>query len=88
MMTSQNTGPFMFFRQLMADGVDCMFGNPGSSEESLLDALTSPEFKDFRYYLALHEGTAVATADAYARASLPTRRERPRMATPRDRSAA
>ena len=67
-MRNENTGRFAFFRQLIADGITCMFGNPGSSEENLFDALRSPEFKDFRYYLALHEGLAVAIADAYARA--------------------
>ena len=70
-MQNENTGRFAFFRQLLADGVTCMFGNPGSSEENLFDALRSPEFKDFRYYLALHEGAAVAIADAFARASPP-----------------
>ncbi len=70
-MRNENTGRFAFFRQLLADGVTCMFGNPGSSEENLFDALRSPEFKDFRYYLALHEGPAVAIADAFARASPP-----------------
>ncbi|MEZ5785367.1 MAG: thiamine pyrophosphate-binding protein [Xanthobacteraceae bacterium] len=70
-MTARNddTGRFAFFRQLQADGITCMFGNPGSSEENLLDALQSPEFKDFRYYLGLHEGPTVAIADAYARAT-------------------
>ena len=68
-MANADSGRFAFFRQLMADGIDCMFGNPGSSEENLLDALSSPEFEDFRYYLALHEGPAVAMADAYARAA-------------------
>lgn len=66
---NDNTGRFAFFRQLRADGITCMFGNPGSSEENLLDALQSPEFQDFRYYLALHEGPAVAIADAFARAT-------------------
>ncbi len=61
-------GRFALLRQLRADGITCLFGNPGSSEENLLDALTYEEFQDFRYYLALHEGTAVAMADAYARA--------------------
>ena len=63
-----NTGRFALLRQLLADGITCMFGNPGTSEQNLLDALRDPEFKDFRYYLALHEGTAVAIADSYARA--------------------
>jgi benzoylformate decarboxylase len=63
-----NTGRFALLRQLVTDGITCMFGNPGTSEQNLLDALRDPEFKDFRYYLALHEGTAVAMADSYARA--------------------
>ena len=70
-MSNRNTGRYAFFRQLMADGITCMFGNPGSSEESLLDVLGDPEFRDFRYYLALQEGSAVAMADAYARAAAP-----------------
>jgi benzoylformate decarboxylase len=62
-------GRFAVVRQLIANGITCMFGNPGSSEENLLDALRAPEFSGFTYYLALHEGPAVAMADSYARAS-------------------
>jgi benzoylformate decarboxylase len=71
--SNTNTGTFAFLRQLVADGIPCIFGNPGSSEENLLDALASPEFKDLSYYLALQEGTVVGMADAYARAT-PARR--------------
>jgi benzoylformate decarboxylase len=67
-MSNRDTGRFAFFRQVMADGITCMFGNPGSSEENLLDALSDPAFKDFSYYLALQEGSVVGMADAYARA--------------------
>jgi benzoylformate decarboxylase len=67
-MPNRDTGRFAFFRQVMADGITCMFGNPGSSEENLLDALNDPTFKDFAYYLALQEGSVVGMADAYARA--------------------
>jgi benzoylformate decarboxylase len=74
-MRNENTGRYAFFRQLLADGVTCMFGNPGSSEENLLDALQAPEFKEFRYYLALQEGVAVAIADAFARASPPVAKD-------------
>src|SRR4051794_18415607 len=65
---SKTTGRYAFLRQLAADGITCMFGNPGTSEQNLLDALGDEEFRDFRYYLALHEGPAVAMADSYARA--------------------
>jgi benzoylformate decarboxylase len=70
-VTTPNSGRFAFFRQLMADGIDCMFGNPGSSEETLLDTLSSAEFSNFKYYMALQEGAVVAMADAYARARPP-----------------
>ena len=56
------TGRFAFLRQLLADGISCIFGNPGSSEENLLDALRDEEFRSLKYYLAYHEGTAVAMA--------------------------
>ncbi|NVO16699.1 MAG: thiamine pyrophosphate-binding protein [Rhodoplanes sp.] len=69
------TGRFAFLRQLVADGIPCIFGNPGSSEENLLDALSSPEFSGLRYYLALHEGPAVAIADAYGRAAPAVQRD-------------
>jgi benzoylformate decarboxylase len=71
-MDPRTTGRYALFRQLMADGIDCMFGNPGSSEESLLDVLSDPEFAGFKYYLALQEACVVGMADAYARAALPT----------------
>jgi thiamine pyrophosphate-dependent acetolactate synthase large subunit-like protein len=70
---NRDTGRFAFFRQVMTDGITCMFGNPGSSEENLLDALGDPDFAAFKYYLALHEGAAVGMADAYARASAPVK---------------
>jgi thiamine pyrophosphate-dependent acetolactate synthase large subunit-like protein len=62
-------GRYALLRQLRANGIDCLFGNPGSTEENLLDALHADEFSGLQYYLALHEGPAVAMADAYARAS-------------------
>src|SRR5580692_2409760 len=42
-----------------------IFGNPGSTEESLLKNFPA----DFRYVLALQEAPAVAMADAYAQAT-------------------
>src|ERR1700761_7463472 len=42
-----------------------IFGNPGSTEETLLKNF--PE--DFRYILALQEAPAVAMADGYAQAT-------------------
>ncbi|MFD2181980.1 thiamine pyrophosphate-binding protein [Rhodoplanes azumiensis] len=73
--TRPTTGRFAFLRQLVADGIPYLFGNPGSSEENLLDALRAEEFAGLTYILALHEGPAVAIADAYARAAPPVQRD-------------
>jgi thiamine pyrophosphate-dependent acetolactate synthase large subunit-like protein len=64
----KNTGRFQLLRQLMADGTEFIFGNPGTSEQSLLDALRDGEFKSLKYVMALNEGSVVAMGDAYARA--------------------
>jgi benzoylformate decarboxylase len=55
------------FEQLLADGIDHMFGNPGTVEQGFLDALG--DFGDFNYILALQEAVAVGIADGYARAT-------------------
>ncbi|MBK5959025.1 thiamine pyrophosphate-binding protein [Rhodoplanes elegans] len=73
--TRPTTGRFAFLRQLVADGIPYVFGNPGSSEENLLDALRAEEFAGLKYILALHEGPAVAIADAYARAAPAVQRD-------------
>ena len=52
---------------LIAQGVDCIFGNPGTTESPLLDSLA--DYPQIRYYLALHEGIAVGAAKGYAQAS-------------------
>ena len=53
--------------QLLADGFGYIFGNPGTSEEGLLDAIERrPELK---YVLTLQETVAVLAADGYARAT-------------------
>ncbi|MEW5804435.1 MAG: thiamine pyrophosphate-binding protein [bacterium] len=54
-------------RQLIAEGVTYIFGNPGTSEESFNDALS--DFSDIKYILCLHETMAIAMGDAYARAA-------------------
>lgn len=52
---------------LASEGVDYIFGNPGTTELPLMDALlNSPAIK---YVLALQEATAVAMADGYAQAA-------------------
>jgi benzoylformate decarboxylase len=53
--------------QLRADGHRYMFGNPGTVEEGLLDAVEAAA--DLEYVFALQEAVVVAMADGYARAS-------------------
>ncbi|MCD6679537.1 MAG: thiamine pyrophosphate-binding protein [Burkholderiaceae bacterium] len=51
---------------LEANGIDRIFGNPGTTEVPLLDATVSCGID---FHLCLHEGVAVAMADGYGRAT-------------------
>jgi hypothetical protein len=52
---------------LASEGVEYIFGNPGTTELPLMDALLgAPAIK---YVLALQEASAVAMADGYAQAA-------------------
>lgn len=53
--------------QLVACGAEYVFGNPGTTEYAVLDAIGQTEGIDF--VLTLHEGAAVSAAIGYARAS-------------------
>ena len=61
------TGKEALARMLIAEGLDYVFGNPGTSESPLLDVLQ--DFPQLNYVQALQEGTAVGMADGYARAT-------------------
>lgn len=50
-----------------SEGVDRVFGNPGTTELPFMDELA--RVPEFHYFLGLHEGTAVSMADGYARAT-------------------
>jgi benzoylformate decarboxylase len=52
---------------LRAEGVKYVFGNPGTSEIPLLEALR--DAPDLEYMLCLHETVAVSIADGYAHSS-------------------
>jgi benzoylformate decarboxylase len=52
---------------LRTEGVRHVFGNPGTTELPLVDALAGVD--DIDYVLALQEATAVAMADGYAQAT-------------------
>jgi len=57
----------LFLESLLAHNVTMFFGNPGSTENAVVDGLF--EYDQLRYILALHEGVAVGAATFYAQAS-------------------
>ncbi|BBK36403.1 benzoylformate decarboxylase [Allostella sp. ATCC 35155] len=61
------TGKRAFLELLKQEGVDVLFGNPGTTELPLMDALAVDT--DIRYVLGLHEGVVMGMADGYAQAS-------------------
>lgn len=61
------TGHYAVLDQLLADGVTKIFGNPGTVEQGLLDALG--DRGGLHYILTLQESIAIYAADAYARAT-------------------
>src|SRR5258708_5756779 len=61
------SGKRAFLELLRQEGVEVIFGNPGTTELPLMDALaveTSP-----RYVLGLQEGAVMAMAGGYAQAA-------------------
>lgn len=60
-------GKDAFIRQLLCDGINTIFGNPGTVEEALIDTL--PDYPEMRYVMGLQEAAVTAMADAYARAT-------------------
>src|SRR5829696_7180672 len=61
------SGKRAFLELLKQEGVEILFGNPGTTELPLMDALAVDH--DIRYVLALQEAAAMAMADGYAQAS-------------------
>ncbi len=60
-------GAQVLLEVLESEGVEYVFGNPGTTELPLIDALLGPT--PIRYVLALQEASAVAMADGYAQAA-------------------
>jgi benzoylformate decarboxylase len=60
------SGKQAFLEILKSEGVDHMFGNPGTTELPLMDALAREP--GIRYVLALQESVAIGMADGYAQA--------------------
>lgn len=60
-------GAAVLLEVLRSEGVDYIFGNPGTTELPLIDALL--EIPDVHYVLGLQEASVVAMADGYAQAA-------------------
>ncbi|WP_405981639.1 thiamine pyrophosphate-binding protein [Streptomyces sp. NBC_00158] len=67
MNTEATPGRERLIEQFKADGLNVMFGNPGTVEQGFLDAVDAAA--DFTYVLALQETVAAGIADGYARAT-------------------
>ncbi|HSE02318.1 MAG TPA: thiamine pyrophosphate-binding protein [Burkholderiales bacterium] len=65
-MTKIN-GRSAFLRLLASEGVEYLFGNPGTTELPIMEALGKQS--EIRYVLGLQEAVVVGMADGYARAS-------------------
>src|SRR5579864_787045 len=61
------SGKRAFLELLKQEGVDILFGNPGTTELALMDALAVES--GLRYVLGLQEAAVMAMADGYAQAS-------------------
>lgn len=61
------TGAEILIEVLRSEGVRHVFGNPGSTELALIDAVERSG--DIRYVLGLHESCVIPMADGYAQAT-------------------
>src|SRR5215472_5885659 len=61
------SGKRAFLELLKQEGVEILFGNPGTTELPLMDALAVEN--ELRYVLGLQEATVIGMADGYAQAS-------------------
>lgn len=67
-MTIQKmTGRQTFIKLLLDEGVTHLFGNPGTTELAIMEAV--PQFPELTYVLGLQESIVVGMADGFARAS-------------------
>ena len=56
-----------FIELLISEGVTHLFGNPGTTELPIMQAL--PDYPDLKFVLGLQEAVVMGMADGYARAS-------------------
>ncbi|NCV27026.1 MAG: thiamine pyrophosphate-binding protein, partial [Betaproteobacteria bacterium] len=67
MAVQRMTGRDAFLAVLADEGVTHLFGNPGTTELPVMEALA--HFPQIRYVLGLQESLVVAMADGFSRAS-------------------
>ena len=60
-------GKNVFMESLIGHGISHIFGNPGTTESPILDALL--DYPQLSYIVTLHEGVAVGAASYYAQAT-------------------
>src|SRR5674476_142434 len=61
------TGRAAFLQLLINEGVTHLFGNPGTTELAIMEAV--PQFPELKYVLGLQESAVLSMADGFARAS-------------------
>ena len=61
------TGRAAFLQLLIDEGVTHLFGNPGTTELAIMEAV--PDFPQLKYVLGLQESVVLGMADGFARAS-------------------
>ncbi|MCD0502306.1 thiamine pyrophosphate-binding protein [Bordetella petrii] len=66
-MGKQASGRDIFLELLLDEGITHFFGNPGTTELPIIEAL--PRHPDLQYVLGLQEAVVVAMADGYSRAT-------------------
>ena len=67
MSTRRMTGRAAFLELLLDEGVTHLFGNPGTTELAIMEAV--PQFPALTYVLGLQESVVLGMADGFARAS-------------------
>lgn len=66
-MPEMMSGKQALLEMLKAEGVEYIFGNPGTSEGPIIDMLG--DYPEFTYILTLQESVAMGMGEAYARAT-------------------
>lgn len=67
MKPNMTTGRAAFLQLLVDEGVTHLFGNPGTTELAIMEAV--PDFPQLEFILGLQESVVMAMADGYCRAS-------------------